>query len=205
MTTRENSVPYFCQWESSSLAGDIIAGRVSAADDSRWASSGAYSVVEYVLWASHICGMACLKMILAARTRQVYTTMQLVRLSMPYGVYVEHDGDIRGLIYAPFVTFLREVFEMQASVVTDIAATEIRSVMFTNEFFMASVHPTIRNPTHIPPQTGGHLVLVTGATDEELTFHNPSGHDASSQANVNMPVSTFGRFFAGRGIAIPPA
>ena len=40
---------------------------------------------------------------------------------------------------------------------------------------IASVTPEIRRPDDEPTRRGGHLVLVFGADDRGLTFHNPSG------------------------------
>jgi hypothetical protein len=70
------------------------------------------------------------------------------------------------------------------------------------EFFIASVHHSIRWPEREPPIKGGHLVLVLEATPDNVVFHNPSGHNVSSQEYASVPVSTFNKFFAGRGIAI---
>jgi hypothetical protein len=67
---------------------------------------------------------------------------------------------------------------------------------------IASVHPWIRWPEQTPPQTGGHLVLVTGATDGVLRLHNPSGLPGSSQRDVLVAAADFARFFAGRGMII---
>ncbi len=44
------------------------ARRAALPRDPSWQASGAHSIEEYVAWASHVCGMACLKMILAHRT-----------------------------------------------------------------------------------------------------------------------------------------
>ena len=66
---------------------------------------------------------------------------------------------------------------------------------------MASVHKEIRRPEHDPPASGGRLVLVTGHASEQVTFRNPSGH--TPQAGVaTLPMSTFERFAAHRGIAL---
>ena len=77
------AVPYFCQWESAHLAGAIIRGELDLKDDPAWAGSGAADVDEYARWASHVCGMACLKMVLAARTGRVHPTLALARGSRP--------------------------------------------------------------------------------------------------------------------------
>lgn len=60
-----SGVPYFSQWESAELATGFVDGSVDLADDPRWAASGARTPAEYRYWARKVCGLACLKMILA--------------------------------------------------------------------------------------------------------------------------------------------
>jgi hypothetical protein len=199
------AVPYFCQWESAHLAGAIIRKELELADDPAWRASGARDIDEYVRWASHVCGMACLKMVLAAGGGPVYPTLELARRSLPYGAYVEEpEGGIKGLIYAPFVRYVAEVFGLEAQVRVDLPAFGLPALMAQADYFMASVHPWIRWPEKQPPGKGGHLVLVTRATPDAVTFHNPSG-EPGTQANVELPLAEFDRFFAGRGVAIRAA
>lgn len=196
------AVPYFCQWESAHLAGAIIRKELALADDPAWRASGARNIDEYVRWASHVCGMACLKMVLAARGGPTHPTLELARRSLPFGAYVEQpDGGIKGLIYAPFVRYVADVFELEAQVQVDLPAAGLPALLAQAEYFMASVHPWIRWPERQPPGRGGHLVLVTRATPDSVTFHNPSG-EPGAQADVELPLAVFDTFFAGRGVAI---
>ncbi len=202
LTPARVAVPYFCQWESAHRAGEIIRNELDLAHDPAWRDSGARDVDEYVRWASHVCGMACLKMVLAARTGRVYPNLELARGSLPYGAYVEEpDGRIRGLIYAPFVRYVAEAFGVRALVCVDLPAPDLPALLAHADYFMASVHPWIRWPDREPPKQGGHLVLVTRATRESVTFHNPSG-EPGSQADVELPLADFSKFYAGRGVAI---
>ncbi|MEJ2479387.1 MAG: C39 family peptidase [Acidihalobacter sp.] len=198
-------VPYFSQWESAALAPALIAGVAGLADDPHWAVSGARSLAEYVAWADHVCGMACLKMVLAARIGRVVPTLELARGARHYGAYTVDGGAIKGLIYAPFTTFLAREFSLRAQVVTGIGARELPRTLERAEFFMASVHPSIRRPQMPPPAKGGHLVLVTAADHNGVIFHNPSGHGAASRVGVHLSLTTFEKFFAGRGVAILPS
>jgi len=205
MTDCARHVPYFSQWESRELTSDVLTRGAAAAlaEDPQWASSGAKTMDEYVRWASNLCGMACLKMILAARTGRAIPMLELARKCTEYGGYsVNAAGQIKGLIYAPFVTFVREAFRIDAEVVTGISACGLAGVLRQAEFFIASVHHSIRWPERQPPMKGGHLVLVLEATSDHVVFHNPSGHTVSSQEYAAVPVSTFDKFFAGRGVAI---
>lgn len=208
MACKSKSVPYFSQWESREITSAVIADGPAAAlrCDPQWASSGAHSVEEYVAWASHMCGMACLKMILAARTGRVVPTLELARACMSYGGYIVGPvpGDVEGLIYAPFVRFIHEIFGMRAEVITHISAHEIPALFARADYFIASVHSSIRWPDRTPPAKGGHLVLAIEASTDTLVFHNPSGHDPRSQEYASMSLRRFDDFFAGRGIAILP-
>ncbi len=198
------SVPFFSQWESRDLTLSVVAEGAKAAlpKDPLWAGSGAASRDEYVEWADHVCGMACLKMILAARG-EVVPTLELARGCTEYGGYVVHpDGAIKGLIYAPFTRFVAERFGLRAEVVVDVDATDLPRLLSGARFFMASVHPWVRWPEREPPSRGGHLVLVHEATPERIVFHNPSGHDLASQENAVLAPEVFARFFAGRGVAV---
>ncbi|CAI1507839.1 Uncharacterised protein [Serratia proteamaculans] len=197
-----SSVPYVCQWATPELAADLIAGRVTLADDVNWARSGARDRAEYIEWANHVCGMACLKMVLSHRDGEAPSLLELARRSLPYGAYVREGERIKGLIYAPFVDYVREQFALESEVRVGIEPEDLPQVLSQRRYFIASVHPGIRRPEQTPPQRGGHLVLVTAAEADCVTFHNPSGDSPATRQQVTLPLSSFGRFFAGRGIAI---
>ncbi|CAI1658270.1 hypothetical protein [Serratia proteamaculans] len=197
-----SSVPYVCQWATPELAADLIAGRVTLADDVNWARSGARDRAEYIEWANHVCGMACLRMVLSHRDGEAPSLLELARRSLPYGAYVREGERIKGLIYAPFVEYVREQFALESEVRVGIEPEDLPQVLSQRRYFIASVHPGIRRPEQTPPQRGGHLVLVTAAEADCVTFHNPSGDSPATRQQVTLPLSSFGRFFAGRGIAI---
>lgn len=204
MTSGALRAPYFSQWETASMTLPVLERGASALlADPLWQQSGADSVEEYAHWAVNICGMACLKMILAARGEQ-HRTIDLARGCTAFGGYVVNDEDrsIKGLIYAPFVAYVGEIFDIEAETITNLPTTGMAGVLEDRTFFMASVNSQIRWPDREPPSRGGHLVLVTAATADTVRFHNPSGHDEASQADVELPVAIFDRFFASRGIAI---
>ena len=196
--------PYYGQWESPALIGDIITGVCRAEDDPAWAESGAASQEDYARWADHLCGVACLRMALAARGITPPRARELARVLTGYGAYVEQeDGNIRGLIYAPAITWLAEAHAMPAEIILDRAAEDIPPLLANGGFFIASVHPAIRRPAEAAPGKGGHLVLVFGAGQGALRLHNPSGHDTASQCDARVAIADFARFFAGRGIWLP--
>jgi hypothetical protein len=201
---QQSGVPYFSQWETPGMTLPVLAeGSQALLSDPRWRHSGAGTIEEYARWAVNVCGMACLKMILAARG-EIRPTIELARACTAYGGYVvnEIDASIKGLIYAPLVRFATERFGLDAETITGIQTSAIPDLLSKRRFFIASVHSAIRWPEHKPPSKGGHLVLVTAASQETVRFHNPSGHDEASQADVTLPLAVFGRFFANRGISV---
>lgn len=198
----QSTVPYFCQWATPELAADLIKGRAVLADDANWADSGAVDQAEYCEWANHVCGMACLKMVLTHRHGKAPLLLELARRSLPYGAYVSEGGQIKGLIYAPFVEFVGDQFSLAASVHVNLCADELPRLLAQRRYFMASVHPSIRQPYTTPPTRGGHLVLLIAADRDTVTFHNPSGDSPETRQHVTITLNDFRRFFAGRGIAI---
>lgn len=199
-----DNVPYFSQWETPDMTLAVVAkGSSALLDDPLWQQSGAETVEEYAHWAVNICGMACLKIILATRD-ELHSTLALARACTQYGGYVvSEDGtSIKGLIYAPFVRMVTERFGLKAEVVTGLKTAAIPAFLSRGQFLMASVHHSIRWPEQAPPSKGGHPVLVTSASGQDLRFYNPSGHDQASQANVTLPLAVFDRFFANRGILV---
>jgi hypothetical protein len=196
--------PFLGQWESAGRIGDILAGRLRAEDDPLWPRSGAAGAADYARWAEHLCGVACLRMALAARGIVPPRAVDLARELTARGGYVlQPDGGIRGLVYAPAVAWLRAAHGIAAEVRVDVPAGAIPALVAGGGLFIASVHPWLRWPDRTPPTRGGHLVLVFGAADGVLRFHNPSGDTPAAQADARLPLADFARFHAGRGIAVP--
>ncbi|WP_424814198.1 hypothetical protein [Roseococcus sp. YIM B11640] len=190
--------PYFAQWEAEELVPEFLAGR-AAATDPLWAGSGAADVAEYARWAHHLCGMACLRMAMAARG-EVQSIHALRREVEALGGYVDQGGDaIRGLIYAGAVAWLN-ARGIAARIVLDEPMPELGP----GDLYIASVHPRIRTPELDPPHRGGHLVLVFGRDEEgRWRFHNPSGHSPETRRDARLTHQDFARYHADRGIFIP--
>jgi hypothetical protein len=199
--------PYWAQWASPGLVAEFLAGR-DARTDPAWAESGASSAEEYARWAEHLCGMACLRMALAARGLPAPPLDVLRRAVQAEGGYVETpDGAIRGLVYAGAVAWLARAHGVAARILLDLPAVAIPDLVAEGGIFIASVHPFIRWPDTEPPARGGHLVLVFGTAEggQVLRFHNPSGDTPETQADARLDIESFDRFFAGRGILLPGA
>lgn len=203
MTADPSGVPYFSQWESPELVGRFLDGSLPAADDPRWAASGARTPAEYAFWSPKVCGLACLKMILAWHGRPVPPTVRLVERALAHGAYVRDGDRVQGLIYQPFVAWIAADHDITAEVRRHLPVADLAGHARTGTPVIASVHSWIRWPERTPPGRGGHLVLVTGVVDGMLRFHNPSGLPGSSQRDALVGQADFARFAAGRGIVLP--
>ena len=197
-----SGVPYYSQWESPDLVPRFLDGSLGDADDPNWAASGARTPDEYAFWASRVCGMACLRMVLDGRGLPVPPTMRLVERALEWQAYVREGDRVAGLIYKPFADWVGHDFGISATVVPDLTLEQVSANASPDAPVMASVHSWIRWPDRTPPQTGGHLVLVTGASAGVLRLHNPSGLPGASQRDALVPVADFARFFAGRGMTV---
>ncbi len=199
------NVPYFSQWESRDLVEAFISGKEKAENDPLWQASGAKTPKEYATWAKHICGMACLKMIVANKFGKTVPLIELARSCRKHGGYKKLPmQEIKGLYYKPFVDFVIQGFGLSAEVCVDFPVEQVRDAVNKGGFFMASVHPSIRKPEEIPPAKGGHLILLfrNERHPEKLMFHNPSGFTKNTQENVEMEIGVFNSFYVSRGIFV---
>lgn len=205
MTKVVNKIPYYSQWESKKLVDEIITRKILARDDPKWRNSGAKSSEEYEYWSWNICGMACLKMILAKKTGKEFKTVELAKRVEVYGGYKQNGEKIEGLFYDPFCKALEKEFQIKAKIFRFFLTTSrIKKEIRKGNYFMVSVSAGIRKPIQTPEHKGGHLVLVTGFDEdkETLFLHNPSGFFGESQENYEIPEKDFKKFFAGRGILV---
>jgi hypothetical protein len=202
--TVSHPVPYVSQFASADLVEGFVTDVVPLSSDPRWAETGAADVVQYAWWARRMCGMACLRMVLAARGVPAPSLVELAEECARHGGYVRHDdGRVDGLIYAPFARWVAERFGIRAEVRTTLPVDDVRTLVNAGTLVMASVHPWLRWPDREPPSRGGHLVLVVGTTPGALLVHNPSGLPGESQEYAEVPTAAFDRFYAGRGVAFP--
>jgi hypothetical protein len=64
---------------------------------------------------------------------------------------------------------------MDAEVTTNLSSGDLDGLATARTPVIASVHHWLRWPYLVPPTTGGHLVLVTGASCGFVRLRNPSG------------------------------
>ncbi|MEU6673009.1 C39 family peptidase [Streptomyces sp. NPDC046925] len=193
-------VPSHTQFASPDLVERIVYGGLDRAADPAWAESGAATLEDYTRWCGHLCGLTCLRMALGPSSPSLF---ELRDGALKYGAYTEDaDGQIRGLIYAPFAEYVRDVHGVDATVHRHLTVEEITGLLDEGRSVMVSVHFEIRRPHRPSPGRGGHLVLVTGrSADGGLHLHNPSGIDAATRT-ADMSLSDFEPFFAGRGVSL---
>jgi len=170
-------------------------------DDPRWRASGAPDLATYERWTVRWCGIACLRMVLLARDGESPSLYDLAVGAESYGAYADEPGKPRGLIYRPFVDYVAARHGLSSEVAVGLTAGELCQEVRGGSWVIASVHPEIRRPDRPSPGQGGHLVLVTAAADETVTFNDPSGHRPESLV-ATLPVTIFDRFYARRGIII---
>lgn len=194
-------VPWITQYASPSLIAGIAYGGHPRAEDPRWRESGAPDRETYAAWCARWCGMTCFRMALLARDGAAPTLYELAVGCMEYGGYSDEAGQPRGLIYRPFAEYARDRHGLRADVITDLDPARLMTELDQGRLVIASVHPEIRRPWNDPPESGGHLVLVTDQAGGLLTFRNPSGHTPEAVA-ATLPVPVFDRFAAHRGIAL---
>jgi hypothetical protein len=192
-------IPYFAQYASPELIGEIAAGTRRVADDPRWREFGAATPEEYAFRARTGCGMACLQMVLAAHGKPVPGLAELWRRCAGYGGY-RPDGR-KGLHYAGLVAFGAAELGIEARVAAPLALEELLATVRGDEVAFASVHREIRSPDPAPGR-GGHLVLAIDADADRICFHNPSGTSPETRRAVWMDAERFEGFYAGRGIAV---
>ena len=199
-------VPYFCQWESKELAAKILSGEIKTETDPKWRESGAASPEEYALWSWNVCGMTCLKMILAAITGMTVPLTTLAKKCAKYGGYKVNGKQIDGLYYKPFVPFVKKEYGLTATVKPIMTIEDIIASLSKKNFVIASVSPDIRSPQSQPTYKGGHLVLMLGYNLDKQVFclHNPSGNTPESQEYAEVSFEQFRKFFDEKGIVIHP-
>jgi hypothetical protein len=195
-------IPYHSQFESRELVHHFISEKITALEDPKWQNSGADSKEEYEFWAWRSCGMTCLKMILEQEGKGTHPIVNLAKECEKFGGY-DRERDHLGLIYDPFCTFVKQKFNLNASVVRKLNVRRIKYELAQGNHIIVSVHPDIRDKNNPEPKRkGGHLVLLTGYEQDTVSIHNPSGTHTISQEHYTLQDKEFLKFFAKRGIII---
>jgi len=194
-------VPWITQYASPSLIEAIAYRDHPRGDDPRWRESGTPDQETYAAWCWRWCGMACFRMALLARDGVAPTLYELAVGCAEYGAYVDQPDRPRGLIYRPFAEYAGDKHALPAEVITELDPARLTAELDQGRLVIASVSSEIRLPQTSPTRTGGHLVLVTGHADGQVTFHDPAGHTPAAGV-ATLPMDVFDRFAAHRGVAL---
>ncbi|SIO88512.1 C39 family peptidase [Nocardiopsis sp. JB363] len=204
LATLHDPVPAITQYASPGLIERIAYQGYAPGEDPAWKVSGAASRGEYARWCRHACGMASLRMVLVHRDGHAPPLMELLHEVRRAGGYLEQaDGSVKGLVYAPFVEYVRGHHGLDAQVRTDLDTTAMRAELDRGRMVLVSVHKEIRRPHLPPPGKGGHLVLVIGHRNGRFHIRNPSGHTPDAVSAV-LSASEISQFSTERGIVVDP-
>ena len=146
--------------------------------------------------------MACLQSLLEERLGASPGLVTLANELLLAGGYTLREGGVRGLVYAPFVEYLLQRWDIKATVRAELPLAELTGELAGGTRALVSVNRTIRDAPQPPPERGGHLVLAYHCADGLIEFHNPSGHIEATRRAVRLPIATFERYYAERGVLI---
>ncbi|MDF3139920.1 MULTISPECIES: peptidase [unclassified Streptomyces] len=195
-------MPAVTQYQSPDFIAAIAYEGADPADDPLWWRSGAGSREEYGFWSRRSCGMACLQMVLTHRGQPVPPLQHLMRDGIACGAYrPKEDGSVLGLLYAPFLEYVREVHQIDGAVHPELSLRELSEELDRGGMVLASVHKEIRRPSLPSPGRGGHLVLAIGRDSRGVHFRNPSGHTEEARYGL-LPAEVFETFFGRRGVTL---
>ncbi|MES9605006.1 peptidase [Actinomadura sp. NPDC000929] len=181
---------------------EVFLGGIDPSRLHDWASDGYRSSEEYLFWSRKVCGLACLQSLLRGWTDIRLSMGELLAQALDWGCYVvEPSGKVQGLIYRPFMAWVDSQFGLHCELVEHTPIQVSHREVGPGQVLIASVSPEIRDPNTREPQRGGHLVLVYAVDDGVVRFHNPSGYSHNSDS-ASLPMQTFERFHARRGILI---
>jgi hypothetical protein len=203
-------VPYVSQLADASLVADIFDHGVDASTDTRWREYGADTPAEYAYWCSRACGPACGKMAAEAMGGPVRTMMAWIRMGISLGGYLtgmDPSGSVQelGWSHAALAELLHSA-GLQA-VCGAFTPEEFYDKLATGGHLMiASVSFELGTTQPITHQ-GGHLVLVSGAQEQDgrisgFYIYNPSGRSAALRENAFIPSDRFCTAYTGRGIDV---
>ncbi|MFE2727566.1 C39 family peptidase [Kitasatospora sp. NPDC059327] len=199
---KRHPIPLITQYATPSLINAIAYEGHPPGDDDNWQASGAPDKDAYGHWCTRICGMACLRMALFARDGHAPALFDLLDGCLAHGGYVQkEDGGVGGLYYQPFAEYALTAHGLKSEIITDLTPDRLACELDKGHLVIASVHKEIRQPDRPAPGRGGHLVLVTGHQDGQVSFRNPSGHTATT-VDATLPLDLLDSFAARRGIAL---
>ncbi len=197
-----DNVPYRSQWGNPDFNKKIIDNRIDPCQDPTWVNAGFISEDEYRFWSRRICGIACLESILDFTEIPHKNRKSMLFDAIQRGAYVISENNIvNGLIYDPFCKWIYEEYKIKTKVYKNQNLHYVADNISQFTMAIASVSTEIRAPTMPNFRQGGHLILIYGADEKNIYFHNPSG-TPPFQKNVCLSIDEAERFHARRGILL---
>ena len=200
-------VPCVCQFATPESAELSLTKKLAPEDDPHWGETGAASPQRYAQWAFTMCGMASASMALKHFKGNHTKVAELAEDALWGGVYTEDVTEISSMKYREFGRWITK-YGLRAEVRTRLSVRGIQYALAQGNLVIVSVNPNIRGYDTAPPlQKGGHLVLVTGydRTARTISINNPSGFvSLDTQIKHTLPLQTFLKHYAGRGILVCP-
>ncbi len=230
--------PYVSQWgDPACNVAWLVRGEDPAAIHD-WRADGYADADAYRLWSRSTCGLACLEGIIRAELADdpgrwpAHASAEawlpgdpkwkLIRRAIDHDVLVPREnGEIDGLYYAPFVTWVAADYGLEAICRPDLPLDEVVARVASGAWYaMLSVSFEIRLAPEPPTHTGGHLVLAHRATrastdggrmtPARIVVNNSSGVPAGaddptrpdSAHDVPYALDALAPYYAGRGILV---
>ena len=196
-------MPYASQWQDLDANRAIIRDGVPPGELPGWHEQGYPWRSAFDFWSYRACGIACLESVLDHAGIARPGRYELICDAVAAGAYRANDaGGVDGLIYHPFGAWVHGRFDLECEVMAPVPLEQLLGRLTPTSMVIASVSSEIRDLDCRPARRGGHLVLVTGRTEEgEVVFHNPSGVDDSA-VDARLSGTRFDEFFAERGMVL---
>ena len=204
MSPQPSPFPYESQWGDERCNAAVVLRREPPGRFHDWRADGYASEREYEYWASHVCGLACLRSVLRAWRPGLgpVPMAELIRGAVAAGALVPRPDTVDGLYYRPFLAWIAADYGQHGAGLEGAEVYGWLTGVGGAAVALASVSPEIRWPERPNERTGGHLVLVHGRDDAgRAVFHNPSGIGPTAGSAVLAP-EVFARFHPGRGMLL---
>ncbi len=202
----EHDLPFVCQFAHPEHAELSLKRELNPKDDKHWSDTGASSPERYAEWAFTMCGMASTSMALGHFKGETKMPVELAEDALSHGVYHEEkDGTLSSMQYREFADWVKK-HGLTATALSRLTIRGIQFALSSEKLVIVSVNPNIREYETAPcDQKGGHLVVVTGydVNEKTISINNPSGFVSNNtQINHRIPLDTFCKHYAGRGIVL---
>ncbi|WP_263081190.1 C39 family peptidase [Endozoicomonas sp. Mp262] len=148
------------------------------------------SMEEAESWTKRICGLACLKMVIARITGEVVPLKALLEQGLAVDGYMKGVGWIhQGLLD---VASEYGISGLCQSVGTELGI--IDDELEKNRLVIASVSCGFN-----PEKKGGHLVLIIGIHDDGYIIHHPSSEEGEQWSHYRIDRARFLQSFSVNG------